>query len=58
MCNYVKVDDHKFKRGKGINENVVDGEVNMSITKLFSSMGVYMRHEMNRIRSKDHNIGT
>ena len=49
-------DNNKFKKMKGVNENVVVDELNYKDYKIFLLSRSYMRHETNRIQSKDHNI--
>ena len=54
---FIRKDNHKSKKAKDINRNVIDDEVkyeNYNNVLLNSSS---MRYELNRIQSKDHNIG-
>ena len=57
MYTFIKKDNHKFKKAKGINKNVIDNELKHTDYKnfLFNNRS-YMRHEMNRIQSKNHTI--
>ena len=41
-----------------VNKNVVDDELKHKDNKHFLSNGSYMKPEMNRIQSKDHNVKT
>ena len=53
MYTFIKKDNHKFKKAKGINKNVIDNELKHIDYKnfLFNNRSS-MRHEMNRIQSK------
>ena len=48
----------KCKKAKGININLVDDEMKYKDYKNVLFNRSFMRYEMNRIQSKDHNIGT
>ena len=54
---FIRKDNHKSKKAKDINRNVIDDEVKYENYNnvLFNSSS--MRYELNRIQSKDHNIG-
>ena len=54
---FIRKDNHKSKKAKDINRNVIDNEVKYESYNnvLFNSSS--MRYELNRIQSKDHNIG-
>ena len=58
MCTFVTEENHESKKVKGINGNVVDDELKYEdyISNLLD--GSYMRHEMNRIQNKDHDMGS
>ena len=46
--------NHYTKKSKGINKNVVDDELKYEDNKNVLFNRSYMRHEKNRIQSKDH----
>ena len=52
MYTLVTEDNHKSKKARSINKNVVNDEDCKNVLINIS----YIRHEMNRIQSKDHNI--
>ena len=58
MCTFVTEENHESKNVKGINGIVVDDELKYEdyISNLLD--GSYMRHEMNRIQNKDHDMGS
>ena len=58
IYNYIRNTDHECKELKSINKNVVDDELNYEFYKKILFNWTYMRHEMSRIQSKDHDIGT
>ena len=49
---------HESKKAKGINKNVVYDELKDQYYKNILFIRLYMRHEMNRIKRQDHNIGS
>ena len=49
---------YKCNKAQGVNKNVVDDEIKFKACKNGLFNGLHMRHEMNRIQSKDHQIGT
>ena len=54
---FIRKDNHKSKKAKDINRNVIDNELKYGNYNnvLFNSSS--MGYELNRIQSKDHNIG-
>ena len=58
MYTFVTEENHESKKAKDINRNVVDDELKYEdyISNLLD--GSYMRHEMNRIQNKDHDMGS
>lgn len=56
IYTYVTKGDYECERVKAINKNVVETICKDYKNDLFH--GVYVRHEMNRSQSKDHNIKT
>ena len=56
VYTFVTKCNHESKKAKGINRNVVDDELKYEDYKIVLFNRLYMRHKMNRIRSKDHNI--
>ena len=58
MYTFITEDSHESKKAKVINENVVDDELKYEDCKNVLFNRSYMRHGMNRIWSKDHNIGS
>ena len=57
MYTFITEYNHEFKKAKGINEDVVVDELNYEDYKNILFNKSYTRHEMNRIQSKDHNVG-
>lgn len=55
---YTFITEHKdeSKKVKGINKNVVDGELKYEDYKNVLLNRLYMRHEMNKVQSKHHDI--
>ena len=49
MYTYITKDDHEYQKTKDICENVVDDELKYEDYKKLLFIGVYMRHEINRI---------
>ena len=58
MYTHKKEDNHKYKKAKGNDKNVADDELKYEDYKNVLFYGTYMRHEMNTIQRKDHNIRT
>ena len=58
MCTFITEDNYESKKAKSINKNNVNDELNYEDYKIALFNRSYMRHEMNRIQSKDHNIGS
>ena len=55
---FITEDNHESKKAKDINKNVADDEeLKYEDCKNVLFNKSYMRHEMNRIQNKDHNIG-
>ena len=54
MHNFKTGGNHESKKAKGINKNVVDDELKFEDYKSYLLNISYMRHEINRIESKDH----
>ena len=50
-------DNYEPKKAEGINKNVVNDELNYEDYKYVLFNRSYMRQDMNRIQSKDQNIG-
>ena len=55
---FITEDNHEGKKVKDINENVVDDELKYEDYKNVLFNRSYMRHKVNRIQSKHHNIAT
>ena len=58
MDTFITKDNHEPKKVKYVNKNVVDEELKYKDYKIVLFNRSYMKHEMNRIQSKDHNIGS
>ena len=58
MCTSITEDNHESKKAEGINKNVVDDELKYEDCKNILFNRSYMKHAMNRIQSKDHNVGS
>ena len=58
MFSYVTKDQHECKKAKVINNSVVQSELKYENYKNVLLNATYMNHEINRIQSKNHNIGT
>ena len=56
ICTFITEDNHESKKVKGNNKNVVDDELKYEDYKNVLLNRSYMRHETNRIQSKDYNI--
>ena len=58
MYTFVTEENHESKKAKGINKDIVGDELKYEdyISNLFN--GSYMRHEINSIRNKDHDMGS
>ena len=57
MCTFITEDNRESKKTKGINKNALYDELKQEDYKNVFLMD-HMRHEINRIQSKDHNIGS
>ena len=57
MYTLITEDNHESKKTKGINKKVVDDELKYEDCKNVLFSRSYLRHEMNTIQGKDHNIG-
>ena len=58
MYTYIIEDNHKFRKAKNLNKNVVDNELKYEDQKNFLFNATYIKHKKNGIQSKSHNIGT
>ena len=58
MYTFITECNHESEKAKAINKNVVDDELKYEDYQNASLSRLYMRHEMSRIQSKDHNIGS
>ena len=58
MYTFITEGNHKSKKAKGSNENVIHDELKYEVYKNVLFNRSYMRCEMNRIQSKNHNIGS
>ena len=56
MYAFITEDKNESKRAKHTNKNVVDNDLKYENQKNVLFNRSYMRHEMNRIQSKGHNI--
>ena len=56
MYTYKKEDNHKYKKAKGNDKSITEDELKYEDYKNVLFYGTYMRHEMNTIQRKDHNI--
>ena len=58
MYTFITEDNHESKKAKGIHKiDVKDELIYEDYQNVFFNRS-YMKHEMNRIQSKDHNIGS
>ena len=57
MYSFITEESHESENLKGINKNVVDDELKHEDYKNVLFNRSYLRHEMNRTQSKDHNLG-
>ena len=57
MYTFMVEDNHESKKAKGINKKVVADELKYEDYKSVLFNRSYVRHETNRIQSKNHNIG-
>ena len=58
LHNIITESTHESKKAKGINKSVADDKLKYKGYKNVLFNRSYMRHEINRIQSKDHNIGS
>ena len=58
MYTFVTEDSHESKKARYINKKVVDDEQKYGKYKNVLFNLSYMGYKMNRIQSKDHNIGS
>ena len=58
MYTFITEKNHGSKKVKSIPKNVVDGKLKYEDYKNVLFNRSYMRHEMNRIQSQDHNMGS
>ena len=58
MYTFKREDTLEFKKAKDVSKNVVDDELKFEDYKNVLLNRWYMRHEINRIQSKNHNIVT
>ena len=58
MYTFITENNRESKKAKDINKNVLDDELKYYNYKNVSFNRSYMRHEINRIQSKNHNIGS
>ena len=56
MYTFIAEENRESKKVKGINENVTDDELKYDDYENVSFNRLYMRHQINRIQGKDHNI--
>ena len=54
---FITEDNHKTKKAKCINKNVINDELKYEDYKNAFFNRSFMRHKMNRIQSENHNIG-
>ena len=57
MYTFITEDNHESKKAKHVNKSVVDDKLKYEDFKNVLFNRSYMRHEMNRIQDKDHNVG-
>ena len=58
VYTFITEGHHESKKAKDINKNVVYDELKDQYYKNILFIRLYMRHEMNRIKRQDHNIGS
>ena len=58
MYTFVTESNNESKEAKDINKNVIQDELEYKDHKVGLLNRSYMRHEMNRIQSKYHNVGS
>ena len=58
LYTVITKDNRESKKEEGINKNVVDDELKYEDYKNYLLNKSYMRHEINRIQSKNHNTGS
>ena len=55
---FITEDNHESKKANNINKNIFNDELKYEDYKNILFNRSYMRHEMNRIQSKCHNMGS